>query len=54
MSNNHQPATAAQIERRKVAQARREQRDKFWSIIMMVIIVVIVSFVIAVQISHHI
>ena len=45
--------TAAQLERRKANLARRERRDRIWTIILIVIAVAFFVTVIAIQISHH-
>ncbi len=54
MSKNHQAITAAQLERRDAAEARRQRLDRIWNIVMIVILVGLITFVIAIQISHHI
>lgn len=53
MSKNRQPISAAQLERRQAAQAKRQRWDRFWTIVMLVIIVGLIGLVIAIQISHH-
>jgi len=54
MSKNHRPVSAAQLERRQAAQARRQHWDRFWTIVMLVILVGLIGLVIAIQISHHV
>jgi type IV secretory pathway component VirB8 len=53
MSKNHQPLSAAQLERRQVAQARRKRWDRIWTIVILAILVGLLGLVIAIQISHH-
>ncbi len=54
MSKNHQAISAAQLERREAAEARRQRMDRIWTIVMLIIIFGSIGLAIAIQISHHI
>jgi len=45
--------SAARMERRKANIARRERKDRIWTIVMVVITVAFFVTVIAIQVSHH-
>ncbi len=45
--------SAARMERRKANLAKRERKDRIWTIIMIVIAVAFFITVIAIQVSHH-
>jgi len=53
MSKNRHSISAAQLERRQAAQARRERSDRIWTIAIVVIMLGLLVLVIAIQISHH-
>ena len=48
MSKNRQPITAAQLERRQAAQAKRQRMDRLWTIIMLAIMVGLLGLFIAI------
>ncbi len=45
--------SAARMERRKANLAKRERKDRIWTIVMIVIAVAFFITVIAIQVSHH-
>ena len=53
MSNKHEHESAIQIEHRKARMARRERKDRIWTIVMLVIAVAFFVTFIAIQVSHH-
>ncbi len=53
MSKNQLPMSAAQIERRQAAQAKRQRPEKLWTTLMLVVLVTVFVLIVAIQVSHH-
>jgi len=53
MSKRDKSISAARLERRQANMARREQKDRIWTIVLLVIAVAFIVTVIAIQVSHH-